>query len=219
MIEVTYIDHMGSDKSVTDAARVSFKKESNLYTKEQNDKLIHYLAKHKHFLPFRHPQVSLHIKAPIFVMRQIDKHQVGFSTSEVSRRYVDEPPEMFTPDKWRKRAENVKQGSGEGDVGTVPYGPFVRRSVEEATLSLYEHAMHLYEALLEAEVAPEQARMILPQAMVTEQYKTGSLLGWYHLVSLRKDPHAQKETQILAEQVENIIQDLFPVSWGALVNG
>jgi thymidylate synthase (FAD) len=215
VIEVSYIEHMGTDSSVTNAARVSFAKRASEYSEEKNTKLLNYLAKHKHFLPFRHPQISLHIKAPIFVIRQIDKHQVGFSTSEISRRYVDTEPEMFLPDKWRKRADNVKQGSSDEEVKKVAYMGYYY-PVNKSAESLYHSAIDLYDRMLKAGVAPEQARMILPQAMITEQYKTGSLLGWFHLVSLRKEGHAQKEAQDLATQVEEIIAPLFPEAWKAL---
>lgn len=238
MIEVSYIEHMGSDLSVVNAARVSFNKKSEweeagfeetveedsrvitlypiLKLSEKDTKLLNYLAKHKHFLPFRHPQVSLHIKAPIFVFRQLDKSQVGFSASEISRRYVDTTPEMFMPDKWRKRAENVKQGSSDEEVTSMRYGTLLTQTPTQAAERLYEHALHTYEEMLDAGVAPEQARMVLPQAMITEQYKTGSLLGWHHLVSLRKDAHAQKEIQEVAIQIEEIMMNLFPKSWEAL---
>jgi thymidylate synthase (FAD) len=218
MIEVSYIDHMGNDDTIANAARTSFAKTAGTYTEEANTKLLNYLAKHKHFLPFRHPQVSLHIKAPIFIFRQLDKYQVGFSTSEISRRYIDSEPEMFMPDKWRKRAEAVKQGSSDEEVLTTNTGYPDTRSPTEAAKSLYEHALDVYDEMLYAGVAPEQARMILPQAMITEQYKTGSLLGWYHLVSQRKDSHAQKEIQEVAVMIEEIMERLFPRAWEALVS-
>lgn len=237
-IEVTLIDSLGNDLTVVNAARVSFAKKSDweedgweetmeegsrvltlepkLKLPEKDVKLLNYLAKHKHYLPFRHPQISLHIKAPIFVFRQLDKHQVGFSTSEISRRYVDTEPEMFMPDKWRKRADNVKQGSSDEEVTSMRYGTLLTQTPTQAAERLYEHALHTYEEMLDAGVAPEQARMVLPQAMITEQYKTGSLLGWHHLVSLRKDAHAQKEIQEVAIQIEEIMMGLFPKSWEAL---
>jgi thymidylate synthase (FAD) len=228
VIEVSYIEHMGTDWTVCNAARTSFAKRASEYSEEKNIELLNYLAKHKHFLPFRHPQISLHIKAPIFVIRQIDKHQVGFSTSEISRRYVDTEPEMFLPDKWRKRADNVKQGSL--NEGVDLYNKYVWTeepeygwddyTVQEMLDEHWERSNLLYNRLISSYVgvAPEQARMILPQAMVTEQYKTGSLFGWFHLVSLRKEEHAQKEAQDLATQVEEIIAPLFPEAWKALSN-
>jgi thymidylate synthase (FAD) len=218
MIEVSYIDHMGNDDTVVNAARTSFAKTAGTYTEEANTKLLNYLAKHKHFLPFRHPQVSLHIKAPIFIFRQLDKHQVGFSTSEISRRYIDSEPEMFMPDKWRKRAEAVKQGSSDEEVLRVDSYGIGPEPPWRAAERVYEHSMETYQEMIDAGVAPEQARMILPQAMITEQYKTGSLLGWYHLVSQRKDPHAQKEIQEVAVMIEEIVERLFPRAWEALVS-
>lgn len=212
MIEVTYVDHMGSDKSVTDAARVSFSKDSSLYTEEQNDKLIHYLAKHKHTSPFGHAFASFRVKAPVFVARQLVKHRF-LRWNETSRRYVDDPPDFFIPDKWRKKADNVKQGSGEGVVKVVNYYP-----IEETISSLYDHAKYLYEALIEAEVAPEQARMILPQSLMTEWIWSGSLDAFASMCVLRLDPHTQYESRLVAEAISEKMEELFPVSWAALIN-
>lgn len=216
-MQVSYVNHMGNDLTVVNAARVSFNKRSEWGNVERvvdygfhpqlsdrDTKLINYLASHGHWTPFAHPQVSLHMKLPMFVQRQIDKHQVGFVTNEVSRRYVDYEPEFYDITEWRLRPENgIKQGSSKE---TIPY------SVSEWN----EDCKGLYEYLLEKGVAPEMARMILPMSTYTESWKTGSLYAWANLHKLRASPDAQEETQEVAEQVGKIIQPLFPVSWEAL---
>ena len=228
MIKATYIEHMGDDISVLNAARVSFNKETtftykseeeeffsikdpfgeDLYLSKNDYRLINFLAREKHLLPFRHPQISLHIKAPVFLIRQLDKHQVGFSTSEISRRYIDAEPVFYTPDVLRYRAEDKKQGSGEDIKG--------RSWILDAVRDNNEETLNTYNWLLEKGVAPELARIVLPQNMVTEQIKTGSLLGWWHLYQLRSAPDAQKEIQILANQISEIIKPLYLQSWLAL---
>lgn len=225
MSEVTYIDHMGTDLSVVNAARVSFKKESMMnehhyfdetgeryidYTlKPEDEKLINYLAKHEHTSPFNHTYLTCHVKAPIFVARQLVKHKF-MPWNEVSRRYVDDQPEFFEPE-WRSRPEeSIKQGSGS------------ELSLHWATEQMYteavQAAVRAYDALLQANVAPEQARAVLPQNMYTEWYWSGTLGAWSDMYKLRIDAHAQKETQMVAAQVGDIIAPLFPVSWKALVS-
>jgi thymidylate synthase (FAD) len=209
---VELINYMGSDESVVDAARVSMNKGSHLYTEEQNDKLITYLAKHQHWTPFSHPQITLRIKMPIFVARQWFKHMVGFTRNEVSRRYVDGSPEFYNCWQWREKAENVKQGSKQNYVETN----------EEATRdcqSAYHTAFNTYHKLLQQGVCAEQARMVLPQGTYTEFIETGSLAAYSRLCKLRLDSHAQKETQMYAHAVANLIEPLFPVSWKALMKG
>lgn len=214
-MEVTLVDVLGSDARVVDAARVSFSKESKNYTEEQNTKLIQYLAKHNHFTPFTHVQITLREKVPIFVARQRFKHTIGFSYNEVSRRYVDDAPEFYTPDSWRKRAENIKQGSSDEEVKTM-WG--VDKPINEA----YEQAMNwlkdLYENFVRAGVAPEQARMILPQSMYTEYIVTGSLAAWARAYKLRIDEHSQQEIRELAKEWDRIISSIkeLEVSWTAL---
>ena len=166
-IEVSYVDHMGSDSSVVDAARVSFDKIADNYTEEQNKKLISYLANHNHWSPFAHTSISLRIKAPIFLGRQLAKHQVGGAWNEVSRRYVDSEPEFYFPSAYRLRAENKKQGSSDVEVD-------LNKSIA-CPRSLTLLALKQYELLLKAEVCPEQARMILPQNTMTEWIWTGSV--------------------------------------------
>lgn len=276
-MKVTYIDHMGTDLSVVNAARVSFGKKSEWEKINRTDsfvdycvkefgslpkpikklpdrdaKLIHFLARGctsgdwenilaqagedgydwfegdcedskenlenilrevknmpTHWTPFGHTAITLHIKAPIFVARQLGKHQVGFVWNEVSRRYVDDIPECYEPTYWRPSAESVKQGSVDTPIGSNPaqisdYGKHIRSSVE------------LYCDMINDGVCAEQARMVLPQSMYTEWYWTGNLYGFANVFIQRTDSHAQKEVQDVAHQIGDIIKPLFPVSWAAL---
>ena len=211
-IEVTLIDSMGNDLSVVNAARVSFGKVSGMEynqwgpptLKDKDAKLIRYLAKHKHISPFGHCFASFHIKAPIFVARQLVKHKF-LRWNEISRRYVDDEPEFYVPDVWRGRAENVKQGST-GEV-KVPY--LVPHEFNKS--AIYE-----YETLLESGVAPEQARMVLPQSTMTEWYWSGSLDAFADMCNLRCKPDTQAETREVAKQIDHKMIELFPVSWDAL---
>ena len=205
MIEATYIDHMGNDNSVVDAARVSFGKHSGRYTKEQNDKLIKYLAKHKHLSPFGHAFASFHVKAPIFVARQLVKHKF-LRWNEISRRYVDDEPEFYKPDVWRGRSADKKQGS-DGVVDVAYYQ------------DQWDAAKELYEDLLSQGVAPEQARMVLPQSTMTEWYWSGSLDAFAAMCKLRCASDTQYESRIVADQISDKMRELFPVSWEALMKG
>jgi thymidylate synthase (FAD) len=201
---------MGTDSTVVDSARVSFAKEASNYTQEQNNKLISYLAKHKHFTPFTHPQVTLHIQCPIFVARQDFKHVVGFSRNEVSRRYVDTEPTFFDP-TWRGRAANLKQGS----AATIT-DPLHVWKLDKAYNKAIKTCIEAYNNLLSSGVAPEQARIVLPVSLMTEYYTTGSLAAWARAYKLRTDSHAQQEIQDLYVQVGQILSELYPVSWAAL---
>lgn len=214
-MKVTYVDHMGSDLSVVNAARVSFSKKCEEF-QQKDAKLLHYLANHEHTSPFRHPTITLHVKAPIFIARQLGKHQVGLSWNEVSRRYVDSEPELYAPEVWRQKSEDKKQGSSDEPIEAFRLLGFKWESTHEAYQRLEEHALTLYKDLVEADVCPEQARMVLPQSMYTEWYWTGSLLAFYHAYRLRSDPHAQKEVQDVAMQIKETIEPLYPVSWKAL---
>jgi len=216
-LKVTYKDHFGSDNSVVDAARVSFSKEASGYTPEQNNKLIKYLAKHQHKSPFFHTAISLHLKMPIFVARQIMKHTTGLEYNEVSRRYVDSEPEFYVPDVWRKKADNVKQGSSDEAVDIKDKFPSVDYGYRGNIQDYMEICIGSYKSLLDAGVAPEQARMILPQSMYTEVIMTGNLYAIANMYIQRTDSHAQKETQELAKQIGEIVKPLYPVSWAALV--
>lgn len=214
-MKVTYVDHMGSDESVVNAARVSFSKEAAQYTEEQNNKLIRYLAHHNHWTPFGHTSVTLHIKAPLFVARQLGKHQVGLVWNEVSRRYIDDEPEFYEPEIWRRRADNVKQGSSEEPFHFDGlHGMFT-----EYLSDHIDDAVQWYNKMLEAGCCPEQARMILPQSLYTEWYWTGSLVAFSRVYALRIDSHTQKETQEVAKQIGVVMEGLYPESWKALTGG
>lgn len=217
--KVDYVDHMGTDLSVVNAARVSFSKTSDWEVKagfrkqdlgilsDKDCKLIKYLANHGHWTPFGHTSISLRIKCPIFVARQLGKHQVGLVWNEVSRRYVDEEPEFFWPDHWRGAAANVKQGSS--NVVVEMEDTKLKRSVN-TLLVMYLH-------MIDLGVAPEQARMVLPQNMMTEFIWTGSLAAFTRVCKLRLDPHTQKETQDVARQISTILESLYPHSYQALM--
>lgn len=205
---VEYIDHMGNDGSVVDAARVSFDKISTQYSTEQNQKLINYLAKHNHWSPFAHTCIKMRFKAPVFIARQLAKHQIGFSWNEVSRRYVDFTPECWFPDNFRMRAENKKQGSSDE---VVP-NPELLTDYK----NMCSAALIMYDRLLENGVCPEQARAVLPQSMYTEWVWTGSLYAWARMVSLRSHDTAQVEVRDYAKAVSNVCTNLFPLSWKAL---
>jgi len=224
MIEVTYVDHMGSDLSVVNAARVSFGKKSDWLPRVHNGeqlvltpkdaKLISYLAKHQHKSPFNHAFATFHIKAPIFVARQLQKHEY-MPWNEISRRYVDSEPEFYQPDVWRGRSADKKQGS-EGEVTMVDISgrfPLSPRTVQ--TLSDGK-TLEAYRNLIDAGVAPEQARMVLPQSMMTEWYWSGSLYAFAKMCGLRLKPDTQYETRLVAEQIEDKMAELFPESWTAL---
>ena len=208
-MKVDYVAHMGDDLMVVNAARVSFAKESDKFS-DKDDKLINYLAKHGHWTPFAHPQITLRIQAPVFVRAQLFKHKVGFTENEVSRRYVDDEPMFFMPDAWRgKPTDGAKQGSS-GEVGG-------QLNKHNRYVDLLEACLWEYNTLLAEGVAPEQARMVLPQSMYTEWYWTGSLAAYARMCKQRLDSHAQKETQEIAKQIRDIIRPLYPVSWEALI--
>ena len=211
-MKAEYISHMGDDLTVVNAARVSFDKES-AEVSYSDTKLIKYLASHGHWTPFSHPQITMRYTVPIFVARQEFKHIVGFTRNEVSRRYVDDTPEFYSPKVWRSRpVGSVKQGSG-SSVSEEDNAQIKRH---------YEGQMReclvAYTNLLNRGVAPEQARMVLPQSMYTSYYVTGSLAAFARMVKQRTDPHAQVEIQELAKVVDKVIRPLFPISFAALVN-
>lgn len=211
---------MGSDDRVCDAARVSLGRKASEFTAEQNARLIRFLARNNHFTPFTHPQATFHVRAPIFVARQLFKSKVGFSgddeaipdadftENEISRRYVDSPPEVYRP-AWRERAEGVKQGSG---------GPLREaKGLADLEMSVVaDMTTRAYARLLSLGVAPEQARAVLPTAAVTEWHWTGSLAAWARLYRLRTASDAQGETGEVARQVAAALAPHFPVSWAAL---
>ena len=219
MIDVTLIDHMGTDLSVVNAARVSFGKNSDWdYTdwRDSDDyarkkvlskgdtKLIHYLAEHKHMSPFGHAFASFHVKAPIFVARQLVKHKF-LRWNEISRRYVDSEPEFYVPDEWRGRSEDKKQGSD----GVVKF-------TNPSSLKVQDYCLAAYKDLLSNGVCPEQARMVLPQSTMTEWYWSGSLDAFADMCNLRCTGDTQYETRLVANQICDSMKKLFPVSWFAL---
>lgn len=281
-MEAAYIDHMGSDLSVVNAARVSFGKRSHWVTEgyptdprkvlsKADTSLIQFLARGcssgdweelvdrifatghdsyyddfslnpvtddetdanllelrdllqhvrnmpQHWTPFGHTAITLHIKAPIFVARQLGKHQVGFVWNEISRRYVSDIPEFYRPPVWRKAAANVKQGSSNEGVETCciydDSGELIHP--DSAADDVVTLAVSMYNQMIHNGVCAEQARMVLPQSMYTEWYWTGNLYGFANVFKQRTDSHAQKEVQEIAHQIGNLIEPLFPVSWAAL---
>tara|TARA_B100001057_G_scaffold452967_1_gene497376 strand:+ start:1729 stop:2346 length:618 start_codon:yes stop_codon:yes gene_type:complete len=199
-MEVKVIDVMGTDLTVVNAARVSFAKEHSEFDGIKDTKLIKYLAEHNHWSPFGHCSMQFHIKAPIFVARQLVKHQVGLVWNEVSRRYVDDDPEFYIPDTWRSRPESSKQGSGE---------EIIIYNID----STLQFVKQTYDNLLKANVAPEMARMILPQNLYTEWYWSGTLMAFARVCNLRCAKDTQWETQQIANQIHYESRQLFPTSW------
>lgn len=252
-IEVHYVDHMGNDLRTVDAARVSMKKRSEwcykyndawgskipashfethpiaednyvLCLSDRDEKLIDYLGKHHHKSPFNHNALTVYVKAPIFVVRQLVKHEY-LVMNEVSRRYVDDAVEFYMPEAWRERAPNKKQGSGEGTIdlsklsfsgdGTVHESGW-EPSLQDDVANSLEYSFNVYASLLTAGVAPEQARMVLPQSLMTEFFWSGFLGAWAKMVNLRDHDDAQYETRLVAQQVDRIARELWPHSWEAL---
>ena len=223
-MKVDKISHMGSDLTVVNAAKVSHDKESDWglevsedhscikrVLKDGDKRLINYLAKHNHWTPFGHCQVTLRETVPIFVARERFRHTVGFVYNEVSRRYVSDTPEIWRPEVWRSKPEgSIKQGSGDQFDD--------QNWADDIYLEATVKAKKAYDSLINAGVAPEQARAVLPQSMYTSYYVTGSLSAWARFYNLRAAPDAQYEIQELAEKVDEIIRPLFPVSWEALTS-
>lgn len=207
-MNVELIEKMGNDHSVVNAARVSFANIASNYTDEKNSRLIYYLARHGHWSPFAHVFLSFRIKAPIFVARQLAKHQVGLSWNEVSRRYVSTTAEFWIPDAFRKAAENVKQGSSDAIVEND-------RAIQDYRYAVAS-AQRAYEGLLRDGVCPEMARAVLPQGMMTEWVWSGSLYAFHRVVEQRTTEYAQRETKEIATNISYICQAEFPISWAAL---
>lgn len=207
-MKVEHIDHMGNDDSVVNAARVSFAKQADQYTEDQNARLIKYLARHNHWTPFAHAFVTLRFKAPIAIHAQCVKHQIGFAMNTVSRRYVSDKPEFFMPEFRLAPEGSVKQGSGE----VHPDNAHWQVNYED----LMNKAVDLYLMMIDGDVAPEQARFVLPQGVMTEWVWSGSLQAWARFYTQRIDPHAQQEIQFLAQEVDKIVGALYPVAWDAL---
>ena len=202
-IKATLVDSMGSDLSVVNAARVSFGKKHDAF-QDKDIKLIRYLAKHKHLSPFGHAFASFHVKAPIFVARQLVKHKF-LRWNEISKRYHDGEPEFYNPNVWRGRSEDKKQGSSDEIVKS------------NANVLYYNAKAHgLYNQLLDEGVAPEMARMVLPRSAMTEWYWSGSLDAFAAMCNLRCASDTQYESRVVALQISEVMEDLFPVSWEAL---
>jgi len=245
-IQLKLLDHMGSDLTVVNAARVSFKKRSvsgELWLhkevappagavrvgvdhedkdiiiwsvlSEKDKKLIRFLARHKHTTPFRHPHLQFWCKAPIFLARQLGKHQIGMSWNEVSRRYVSDEPKFYIPDCWRRRPEDgIKQGSSDECAERMrdARGTLIEQAYNDVLIK----ALNTYNDLIHADIAPEMARMVLPQSMITEWIWTGSLYAFFNVWRQRADAHAQKEARYFAELLDKAIPDDLRVSWETL---
>ena len=197
-MNIQVIDKMGSDLSVVNAARVSFNKRKKEF-EDKDEKLIKYLAEHDHWSPFGHTTLQFLIKAPVFVARQLVKHQVGLVWNEVSRRYVDDEPEFYIPFIWRGRPENKKQGSSE-------------KEIEFDITPTIKYVKETYQNLLKDGVAPEMARMVLPQNMMTKWYWTGSVMAFARVCNLRNKPDSQEETRMITLQMAKHLKDHFPIS-------
>ncbi len=209
-MKVEYIDHMGSDDSVVNAARVSFANEGDLSrTPEQNEKLIRYLATHGHWTPFAHTAITLRMTAPIPIRTQCFKHKFGLVENEESRRYVSYTPEYFVPE-FRIKVANKKQGSGSAFENED------QAELQKNYIGIVEGAIAQYEWFLSKGVAEEQARFVLPQGVMVNWYWTGSLAAFARFYKQRTDDHAQLEIQQLAQDVGSIMERLFPASWKAL---
>lgn len=232
-ISVEYLDHCGTDESIANSARVSFGDFDNWneipegYSKERCDKLINYLGKHEHYSPFRQNSITIRCKAPLFLARQLMKHQAGFTWNEESRRYIESTPEFFTPKEWRARPDgSLKQGSGLDIVNrkdfTYDYASQGWPEVGSAK-DIYEYGVEkcltIYEQMLEKGVAPEMARMVLPQSMLVNWVWTGNLLSLSHLYNLRIKDNAQEEAREFAKEIDKVVNPLFPVAWDALKKG
>lgn len=208
-MKVELVDVMGTDLTVVNAARVSLKKHHSQFT-DDDARLLRYLAEHHHWTPFAHPQICLRVEAPIFVARQLAKHHVGMVWSEVSRRYVDDDVVFLAPNEWRCRAQHIKQGSGES----------IDDAVTQKAAACYHAAIdgcrEAYKSLLNLGIAPEQARMVLPQSLFTEWVWTGSLCAFFRVWKLRGDSAAQTEARAVGGLIRDVIQPLFPIAWQAL---
>ncbi len=209
LIQVHRMDSMGTDLTVVNAARVSFDKfkEELEYSDE---KLIQYLAEHGHWTPFSHCSIQFKIDAPIFVARQLIKHTVGLTWNEVSRRYVDDPPEFYTPFEWRRRAADKKQGSMAEAVSSQDIANRIKNESDRIALNCYDR-------LLKLKVCPEQARIVLPQNMMTSWFWSGSLYAFSRVCNLRLKEDAQEETRDVAQRISDHCAVEFPISWKNLV--
>jgi len=202
----------GTDLEIVNAARRSFDTQHSVL--EPTDVgLIKYLARKGHWLPFRHPQLSFSCTAPVFVARQLGKHQVGLSWSEVSRRYKTERIAFWTPESWREKPVNAKQGTGP----VLPESDLAAVNASAALRHINGLAEWYYNSMIKADIAPEQARAVLPQSMLVEWTWTGSLLAWLHVIKERTHPSAQTETRKwVVENIAPVVKARFPVTWEAM---
>jgi thymidylate synthase (FAD) len=209
-MHVELIDSAGGDLSVVNSARVSFAKEvADMDTKDVG--LIRYLAKHRHDTPFRHNFIQLRCSVPLFLARQLMKHQAGLTWNEESRRYIDSTPEFYMPHTWRKRPDgSIKQGSGDAHEDNLNFRFKYDTYINDAQL--------IYSQMIDDGVAPEQARMVLPQSMMVNFIWSGNLLAFFHVYGLRSGEGAQEEAKKFAELLKKAIQPEFPFSWEALEN-
>lgn len=207
-MKVELVDTSGGDLSVVNSARVSFSVEKDIL-EAKDEKLISYLAKHYHDTPFRHNFIQLRCQVPLFLARQLMKHQAGLTWNEESRRYIDHAPEFHVPKAWRKRPDkSIKQGSGEEHVNS--------EALNENYLLLIEGCCKVYDAMLQTGVAPEMARMVLPQSMMVNFIWSGNLLAFFHVYNLRSGEGAQEEAKEFAALLKESIEPEFPISWEAL---
>ena len=247
-MKVQLVDYMGSDLSVVNSARVSFNKKSKAESSEikkidfygsgetlvtlptlnkRDEKLIRYLARHNHWTPFAHTCITFHIKAPMFVARQLQKHQIGLVWNEVSRRYIKEEPEFYIPEEWRYQAENVKQGSSDEFIKDDDLDKKIRTEYTSeyswkdnlipTPFQITEESKSIYNVLLDIGICAEQARMVLPQNTYTEWYWTGSLFAFARVCKLRCAKDTQKESRDVANQIFDLCSEVYPVSWKYLM--
>lgn len=218
MISIKFVDKMGDDFRVFEAAKATLGgEEESGFVRGETDpsRLINFLAREKHITPFCHPHVTFECEAPIAIARQLGKHQVGFRWNERSMRYKDSVIDVYVPDMFRGRPDSLHSGSADIDVsGQVVFGQDM--SVEGLYRDAVAEALDSYTKLVGAGLAPEQARFVLPQGMITRWIWTGSLYGWYEVWRQRSSEHAQYEARLFASQLDTSMSSLFPIAWEAL---
>lgn len=201
----------GADTFPASAARVSFGKEDKTGENPAADKkLMKYLADHEHMTPFEHQSATFLIEVPLFIRSQIMRHRT-FAYNEISRRYTDENLEFWIPDKLRKQADSNRQASDDAEVDDAI-------AILDGYIEQTQAALYTYEGMLECGVCREQARAVLPQSLLTKFFMTGNLRNWAHFVKLRKDAHAQKEVQVVANRISDELSKLWPTAWGVLMS-
>lgn len=222
MISIKFVDKMGDDFRVFEAAKATLGgEEESVFVRGETDpsRLINFLAREKHITPFCHPHVTFECEAPIAIARQLGKHQVGFRWNERSMRYKDSVIDVYVPDMFRGRPDNLHSGSADIDVsGRVVDEGWSGDGVTVAQLYkiVTDQCLHFYNELVKAGLAPEQARFVLPQGMITRWIWTGSLYGWYEVWRQRSSEHAQYEARLFASQLDTHMSSLFPIAWEAL---